>query len=539
MNETIEILPLNTETKSHNFVDVGIEKRDISIAIISITTQRDKKMPKVNLDALIPREDFEATGTNSPSDLGDTLSIPEFTSEFIHRFFKKPDFQRETSQWDANQICDFLESFVNEDLIPSIILWRSKSGFYFVIDGAHRLGALRAWIFDDYGDGSISQKFYDGDISDDEKQIAEHTRKVVNKRIGIFSERAKDLGLRKLRVQWVQGGADKAETSFFKINQQGVELNKTEKILLKSRKKWNCIAARAIWKGGRGHKFWATFSAENQNEIQRIASEIHKILFTPPLKTPVKNLHLPIAGRVSASLPLIFDFINSVNKIPSDFGTTLTDDATGDETIRYLGEVRKIAWRINSVHASSLGLDSIVYFYNLEGQHKATSFRAVILWVVEMQSKNSFRDFIKVRAEFEELLLKYNDMIQDIGRKLRQSKSSYFEIRDFYNECIKYLSQGYKADEAMLEVIKNTKFNYLKVDLDSVRDTRADFSTEVKSSAYIREALATRVRCGICNARLHENAITVDHIQRKRDDGLGTLDNAQLTHPYCNSTIKQ
>ena len=32
-------------------------------------------MQKVNLDALIPREDFEAEGINSPSELGDTLSI--------------------------------------------------------------------------------------------------------------------------------------------------------------------------------------------------------------------------------------------------------------------------------------------------------------------------------------------------------------------------------------------------------------------------------------------------------------------------------
>ena len=130
-----------------------------------------------------------------------------------------------------------MESFINEDLIPSIILWRSKSGLYFVIDGAHRLGALTAWIYNDYGDSEISLKFYEGDITEDEKQIADRTRKLVNKKIGTYSDRGKELGLRKLRVQWVQGDAKKAETSSLKINQQGVRLDKTEIELLKSRKK--------------------------------------------------------------------------------------------------------------------------------------------------------------------------------------------------------------------------------------------------------------------------------------------------------------
>ncbi len=515
-------------------------------------------MSKVNLDALVPREDFDAIGNNSPGVVGDTISISDLTSGYVYPFIRKPDFQRETSEWDAKQICDFLESFLNGDLIPAIILWRSASGNYFVIDGAHRLGVLVAWIFNDYGDKDISQKFYDHDISSDEMSIADKARKMVNHRIGSFQDiknspnetapnpaylqRAKNMGAYKLRVQWVEGNAEKAESSFFKINQQGVPLNKTEIKLLESRKKANCIAARAIWKAGKGHKFWVDFSAENQSEIQRLASEINKILFTPPLKSPVKNLHLPIAGRISVSLPLIFDFINIVNNVPSDFNKKLLDDDNGNQTIQYLREVRKIAWRINSVHPSSLGLDSIVYFYNTKGQHKATSFRAVIVWVLEMQKNNSFKEFTKIRANFEELLLKYNDMIQDIGRKLRQSIDSYYEIKDFYTECIKSLSRGNSIDAAIKEVIRTTKFSYLKMEIHSSdfhnEVTSAVIKRERKSSAFIREALETRIRCKICGARLHENAMQVDHIIREEDGGLGNEENAQLTHPFCNSTIK-
>lgn len=37
---------------------------------------------------------------------------------------------------------------------------------------------------------------------------------------------------------------------------------------------------------------------------------------------------------------------------------------------------------------------------------------------------------------------------------------------------------------------------------------------------------------------IHFNSIFIDHIKRREDGGLGTVDNAQLTHPFCNTTIK-
>ena len=194
------------------------------------------------------------------------------------------------------KIYEFIESFINGDLIPSIILWRNNSGLYFVIDGAHRLSALLAWIKDDYGDGELSLKFFDGQINDEQKQIAEETRKLINKKIGSYQdiinshdtgnsvliEKAKNIGYYSLNLQWVPGDAKKAEHSFFKINQQGVALNNTEKKLLENRNKGNCIAARSIKTGGTGHKYWADFNADVQNEIQTISEEINKCLFTPP-----------------------------------------------------------------------------------------------------------------------------------------------------------------------------------------------------------------------------------------------------------------
>lgn len=45
-------------------------------------------------------------------------------------------------------------------------------------------------------------------------------------------------------------------------------------------------------------------------------------------------------------------------------------------------------------------------------------------------------------------------------------------------------------------------------------------------------------RCCICSAAIHFNSISIDHIVRKQDGGLGTVDNAQLSHPFCNTGVK-
>jgi ureidoglycolate hydrolase len=89
-------------------------------------------MAKVSLDALIPREAFDVqdrqaqnTGRNITH-----LSIRDLEqNSFFFVYVRKPDFQRETNEWDEKKICDFIESFLDGDLIPAVILWRSPSSY--------------------------------------------------------------------------------------------------------------------------------------------------------------------------------------------------------------------------------------------------------------------------------------------------------------------------------------------------------------------------------------------------------------------------
>ena len=146
-------------------------------------------MAKVNLDALIEREDFEVEENTNPGTKKETISIEDIKADsFFISKIRKPDFQRETNEWDSERICELIKSFIEGDLIPAIILWRSTGRYLFVIDGSHRLSALSAWVNNDYGDGEISKQFYDGVIPDERLKLAEETRKLINKKVGLYED---------------------------------------------------------------------------------------------------------------------------------------------------------------------------------------------------------------------------------------------------------------------------------------------------------------------------------------------------------------
>jgi hypothetical protein len=224
---------------------------------------------KVTLDAMIPRADF---GMLQDQD-GTQQLIRDFPVTHLEKIspvrllLRKPDFQRETNHWSPEQLATFVASFLDGELIPSLILWRAPAHI-FVIDGGHRLSALRAWMEDDYGDGAISREFYGGDIPTYQKQVAVRTRTIIERRVGRYTtlkslvgttnidpmqvRRVGNLVTRALDLQWVPGNAEVAEESFFKINSQGTPLDNVEEMLLRNRKKGYCDSlACCIARGNR------------------------------------------------------------------------------------------------------------------------------------------------------------------------------------------------------------------------------------------------------------------------------------------------
>ncbi|MEI7283745.1 GmrSD restriction endonuclease domain-containing protein [Pectobacterium carotovorum] len=511
----------------------------------------------VNLDAMIKRSDFASKPDEdttfdtihniSVRDLGDFTAI-----------LRKPDFQRETNHWSPEQVTSLLESFVSGDLIPSVILWKSSS-FLFVIDGGHRLSVLRSWVEDDYGDGLISLKYFGGEISKEQKATAEKTRILVNSKVGSWAdfnkkkndedisdaERAKisTILTRGLSIQWVKGDVDKAETSFFNINMKGTALDDVEELLLRNRKKPTSIAARAVIRAGKGHKYWSSFSVENSAKIEKAASELHSTLFDPDLKRPVKTLDLPLGGSrgVRIALQLLIDFILVANQNsqgnPKSINEQLDDD-TGNDTVQYLQKATRLANRITGNDNGSLGLHPAVYFYGPTGRHSSPMFLGTVSLIAKKISANDsgfFRKFTSVRQKLEDILVSDKDLIATIMQKHVSGKrvEKYSELLSIF---IDKLSKGEDVSESI--IIEESGLQG-KVVAGNIKSSNKSFSDDNKSQVFIISALKSAIKCPICNGYLDsEKSISYDHIVRAQDGGKGDVHNCQLTHPYCNMSIK-
>lgn len=510
----------------------------------------------VNLDAMIKRADF-ATETEDETTFDTINSISVRDLNDFTAILRKPDFQRETNHWSPNQVVSMLESYVSGDLIPAVILW--KSSYIFVIDGGHRLSVLKAWIEDDYGDGPLSIKYFGVEISREQKSIADKTRRLINERIGSwahFKQRLSDDDIssvernkitniltRGLTIQWVKGNADKAESSFFNINMQGTPLDEVEELLLKNRHKPISISARAIIRAGKGHRYWSGFDKEYSDKIEREAYKLHSILFDPDLNTPVKTLDLPLGGArgVRVAIQLLIDFILIANRNNQGDPKSIdkqADDETGDKTVESLKNAIDLADRITGNGNGSLGLHPAVYFYGPTGRHTTPMFlgtAALIADKLKCNDKEFFKKFSSVRADLENILVKDKELISMIIQK-NSSRGRDMKYKDFLNDLIKRLLLNSDINETELINIAGLQGKIFAGDLTS---KSKKFSDDQKSKVFINVALSSAIRCSICNGYLDSaKSISYDHILRARDGGGGSGENCQLTHPYCNQSIK-
>lgn len=510
----------------------------------------------VNLDAMIGRADFAQISDDDTSYETITgIAIHDLTpSGLTGKLLRKPDFQRETNHWTAEQVVSLLECFVNGDLIPSVILWKSPT-YLFVIDGGHRLSVLKAWALDDYGDGPESVKYFGDGISVNQKKAAAKARKLIAERVGTYQHIktriengqidsiASSTSTRILPIQWVKGDAEKAESSFFKINTQGTPLDYIEESLLKDRKKPIPIAARAIIRAGGGHKYWSRFSVEKTRIIETTAKKLHLNLFEPELKTPVKTLDLPLGGAkgIRAALQIIIDYLQIANISQTEKYIKINhggDDETGDKTIDVLRKTETLTNWITGNDKGSLGLHPAIFYYGPTGVHSSPLFLGTARFISEKLANNDktfFREFTLCRANIESALISHKELIATVIQKLGSARRV---IK--YSELINSIySAAKKGEEITEEKIVDWAGLAGKIIVGKEKTNNTNFTDEVKSSIFINAALKTAIKCEICGGYLDsEKSVSYDHIIRKEDNGTGEVENGQLTHPYCNQAIK-
>ncbi|GAA1819761.1 HNH endonuclease signature motif containing protein [Actinomadura chokoriensis] len=531
----------------------------------------------VNLDALIPREDFETasseTATN-PSNLGNTMRVTDLGPDSLwYNVLRKPDFQRETANWTPEKIAELVSSFLEGDLIPAVILWRSPTtGNLFVIDGAHRVSALIAWLHDDYGDGVVSRRFFEDSIPSEQLKAASATRALIAERVGSYADLtmalrnpdrtskerlnlARNMTAFALTVQWVLGGAEKAETSFFKINQQAALINNIELDMIKARRKPNAVAARAFIRAGTGHKYWSTFDDATKSEIESIAKEVYDLIFTPDLDTQIRTSDLPAAGRgySADSIQMLFELVNFVNELSPDMWRQaslskrsstknaarrpLEDDIDGQSTITFMRRVKRATSRVVGKHPGSLGLHPAVYFYSATGRFQASAFLAAIAFTRELEESRAFDKFTRVRMDFEEFLVEHQYFLNQIVQRFGSFMRSVPTIMSLYRAIFQALLEGRPRNDIFLQLTAERP--YLKGMTEEDRSHRRNFSANTKNATVLRNVLGSAPRCGICGARVNLRSMTIDHVERREDGGSGTEENAQLSHPYCNSGYKE
>lgn len=517
----------------------------------------------VILDAMIQRADFAI-------DIGDPLAQDQITTlsveslgptSMVTPLLRKPDFQRETNQWSPAQVVTFLESYVQGELIPSVILWRSPS-FLFVIDGGHRLSALRAWIEDDYGDGTVSNRFYNNSLTSEQKKTAEKTRQLVNSRVGTYKsvrealllqdqyspekvQQARNVATKQLQLQWVLGDAKKAETSFFKINTLGTPLDPVEEKLLRNRKRSIAIGARSIVRAGTGHKYWSDFSPNNVSQIERLAAELHRLLFSPEITEPIKTLDLPLGGRASpvGALDLLMKLMSithATQQIRKPALEHFAEDPDGSETISVLSKCLDVLSRVSGDDGGSLGLHPAVYFYTDTGRHSADLLLAVCqLFATKISSndKKFFKDFTSARGQIEAFLIGNKPLLgallQATGSNQRVDK-----IHDLIDKMVKRVVAGETIDDEFV-IATFAPSNMSKILTITEPPAGKTFSRETRSAIYLKQSLAAALKCPICFGLMEPSkAASYDHIQRRSEDGKGSVQNGQVTHPYCNTGYK-
>jgi hypothetical protein len=530
---------------------------------------------RVNLDAMIPREDFavvrDSTQGVSDSVAGIPLRDLERTSIF-RSFLKKPDFQRETNHWTAEQIASLIECFLDGDLIPAVILWRSPSNDLFVIDGGHRLSALRAWVEDDYGDGQTSGEFFGSALVEKQRAVADYTRKLVEKRVGnhrrmsvarddaasytsqIEKARALNLSSRVVKVQWLSGqDPDKAEQSFFKINAQGTPIDPIEEDLLKNRRKSIAIAARAILRAGTGNKYyWARIPQETQSRIEATAKRLHELLFSPNVLNPIKTLDLPLGGSKSVrdTLKVLMEFLFVTTRESSQIERSdkrrrsratfsdFPDDENGEETLKCLSRAQNLLDRITGSGPASLGLHPAVYFYGSSGKHVLPFFMGtneLIKQKLENNDDEFFKRFTAQRRKIEDYLILHKDLIRDALQKLADTR----RVTQFGELLMKLVSAFESNQELTRDFIGKTFGLDLAILTGAPKTDSRQFDDNTKSAIYLASALPETIRCKICTGLIDaKGSFQYDHIKRVREGGVGTKDNGQLTHPFCNTGIK-
>ena len=189
---------------------------------------------------------------------------PSFASQL-----RKPDFQRSTHSWTPQDCVMLIQSMVEGLVVPSIVMWTSSLSTYrYILDGAHRVSVVMAWLTNDWGDNEAAKVAETEEEEDQIKKAASEVRERLRQSVGFFTDLRADydafkrisdsvgdpldeLGEQRQQraifyanyigkqsnfpILWVEGDYNRAEQSFLRINNSGQGLSEWEKRVIEYR----------------------------------------------------------------------------------------------------------------------------------------------------------------------------------------------------------------------------------------------------------------------------------------------------------------
>jgi hypothetical protein len=573
---------------------------------------------RVHLDHLIKRQSIRYL-TPSTEDMSHPMDAPRYSSGQYDlgdknlRYkdlsedgwitqIRKPDFQRETNAWTPEDCVVFLDTAVFGKIIPSIILWASPdNGFTYVLDGAHRLSVLRAWMIDDWGDRA--GEYYHRRDMERIREAARITRELVRSRIGLFSEfenanieftkladenhapRLKmsekrynqsqfytiiTRGLAVLTAQWVRGDYDAAEQSFLRINKRGQALDPWEATLIEYRHSSYARCIMSIATGGESGHYWPVPTKDTPPELIKElnafgerASKIYNRLFVPTYRHPITDLSLPfmIAPEYFQKhkyllevLPLITEQAIAITEEKQIERLNKDNDKSAEDVIGNAAVLLKsiesgLDHMISESPTSrSLSLVPLFYWYSLNGKFIRALFYGFVFWLLsgdeeEIQARKIVLSINRDR--FESILFEYKaELTPSLQLKAGAGLKGVSKFAEFFQALLELLNENTnktaeELDHQIGDLIYSKGLLYGK---QSGKKKGQRYSDQDKTTMNIREMFANSIRCHICGGvvDLKQNLeyYTLREYTARSVYQLVDPDTSGPIHPFCKEYAK-
>ncbi len=217
----------------------------------------------------------------------------------------------------------------------------------------------------------------------------------------------------------------------------------------------------------------------------------------------------------------------------------LPDDPDGNQTIQFLRNVRERLRWITGEHDPSLGLHPAIYTYSRAGAFQPTLFLAMSEFVEWLKASGKLKKFQSVRKEFEDFLFNHKALVSEIGHRLGSGSRSIKRIVSYYGTLIDQFTTKKTDDDILKALSEDDEFLFLlpliKKPNDAATGAGKRFTRETKTAAFLTAAVEGGVRCTICGALVHKNSMNFDHKVRVREQGSNAVENAGVSHFWCNS----